>query len=372
MTGHIIMKLFTPFNIGSMQLKHRVVMPPLTRMRAGANDGVLPSLACTYYAQRASSGGLIIAEASQISRQGQGYPQTPGIYTHEQIAGWQNVVKSVKENDAFIFLQLWHVGRISHSSIQGDGKLPVAPSAIKPAGTAFTNTFERVPFETPHALDVDEIKEIVSDYRQAAENAKLAGFDGVEIHAANGYLIQQFLEDKTNKRTDLYGGSIENRSRLLFEVIDAVSSIWANDQIGVRLSPFSDVGDISDSDPEALYKHVITKLSAYDIGYLHLIEPQARAGLTEEVNHSAPKSIASIFRPYFSGPVIASGGFTVETAENTLAAGSADLIAFGRLFISNPDLPKRLSLNAPLNIPDRSTFYGGAERGYTDYSSLNN
>lgn len=363
------MKLFIPFELGSYQLAHRVVMPPLTRMRAGA-DGVPSPLAATYYSQRATEGGLIIAEASQISQQGQGYPQTPGIYTQDQVAGWRTVTEAVKRRGAIIFLQLWHVGRISHSSFQRDGALPVAPSAIRPAGNAFTSTFQRAPFETPRALEPNEIRQIVDDYRRAAENAQQAGFDGIEIHAANGYLLQQFLEDKTNHRNDRYGGSIENRARLLFEVLDAVSEVWPIDRVGIRLSPFSDVGDVADSDPAGLYAFVIKSLADRGISYLHLIEPQVRAGLVEEADHAAPQSVATLFRPMFPGALIASGGFNADAAEQVLAGGAADLIAFGRTFIANPDLPRRLALGAQLNEPDRSTFYGGTERGYTDYPSL--
>lgn len=350
-------------------MAHRVVMPPLTRMRAG-RDGVPSPFAATYYGQRATRGGLIIAEATQISRQGQGYPQTPGIYTADQVAGWRGVVDAVKARSGIFFLQLWHVGRISHSSIQEGGALPVAPSAVAPSGHAFTSTFARVPHETPRALDTSEISVIVNDYRRAAANATLAGFDGIEIHAANGYLLQQFLEDKTNRRTDAYGGSIENRARLLFEVLDAVAEVWPLDRIGVRLSPYSDVGDVGDSDPATLYTCVVRKLAERGIGYLHLIEPQVRAGLTEVPNLAVPVSVATIFRPAFTGPLIASGGFTAESAERALDSGTADLIAFGRAFIANPDLPQRLALGAELNAGDRATHYGGGERGYTDYPAL--
>jgi N-ethylmaleimide reductase len=265
---------------------------------------------------------------------------------------------------------LWHVGRISHSSFQRDGGLPVAPSAIPPAGNAFTSNFQRVPFETPHALELNEIKQIVADYRRAAENARQAGFDGIEIHAANGYLLEQFLADKTNQRNDEYGGSTENRARLLFEVLDAVSEVWPIDRIGVRLSPFSDVNGIADSDPAGLYTYVIKALAARGICYLHLIEPRVRAGVVEEPNDAAPRSVATLFRPVFSGPLIVSGGFTAESAQEALTAGTADLIAFGRAFIANPDLPKRLALGAPLNAPDKSTFYGGGAAGYIDYPAF--
>ena len=363
-------QMFTPFMLGPFQLTHRIVMPPITRMRAGRVDGVPSPLAAIYYGQRATKGGLLIAEATQISQQGQGYPQTPGIYTPDQVAGWQSVTEAVHKQGGVIFLQLWHVGRISHSSLKDNGALPVAPSAIQPTGNAFTSSFQRVPYETPHALELNEIKQIVADYRKAAENAKLAGFDGIEVHAANGYLLEQFLEDKTNKRNDQYGGSIENRARLLFEVLDAVAEVWTADRIGVRLSPFTDLGDIADTDPEKLYTYVIKNLSARGLCYLHLIEPQSRSGLVEETNDAAPQSVAALFRPLFHGPLIASGGFTADSGEQALVTGVADLIALGRAFIANPDLPKRLELGAPLNVPDKTTFYGGAERGYTDYSSL--
>lgn len=364
------MTLSTPFQLGPFQLAHRVVMPPLTRMRAGRTDGVPSPLAAAYYGQRATKGGLIIAEATQISQQGQGYPQTPGIYTPDQVAAWNAVTEAVKNRGGIIFLQLWHVGRISHSAFQQNGALPVAPSAIRPAGNAFTNDFKRVPYETPRALELDEIAQIVADYRKAAENARGAGFDGIEIHAANGYLLQQFLEDKTNHRTDRYGGSIENRARLLFEVLDAVSEVFPIDRIGVRLSPFSNVGDAADSDPMALYTIVVNRLNARKIGFLHLIEARVRAGLVDQTDETAPQSVAALLRPLFPGPFIVSGGFTADTAEQALATGTADLVAFGRAFIANPDLPKRLTAGAQLNAPDRSTFYGGTERGYTDYPSL--
>lgn len=345
-------------------------MPPLTRMRAGAADGVPSPWAAEYYSQRATPGGLIIAEATQISRQGQGYPQTPGIYTDQQVAGWSEVVRKVKERGAFFILQLWHVGRISHTSLQADGRLPVAPSAIAAAGNAFTSTFARVPHEVPHALDVDEIAAIVADYKKAAENAQQAGFDGIEIHAANGYLLQQFLEDSSNHRTDSYGGSVENRARLLFDVLGAVAQVWPMERIGVRLSPFSDVGGMADSDPTALYTHVISALSRAGIGFLDLIEPQSRSGLVAERNMAAPESVCAMFRPLFAGPLIGSGGFTAESAEAALSAGTVDLVGFGRPFIANPDLPERLLMGAELNTPDPKTIYGGAERGYTDYPRL--
>jgi N-ethylmaleimide reductase len=371
MTGHIdgAGALFQPYALGPFQLSHRVVMPPLTRMRASA-EGLPSPFAATYYGQRATLGGLVIAEATQISQQGQGYPQTPGIYTEAQVAGWRPVVDAVKAKGATFFLQLWHVGRQSHSSFQEDGAVPVAPSAIRPAGGTFTKQWKQAAYETPRALELSEIDAIVADYRRAAQNAKDAGFDGVEIHAANGYLLEQFLEDRSNQRTDEYGGSIQNRARLLFRVLDVVAEVWPLDRIGVRLSPYSDVGDVADSDPAALFGHVISELAGRHIAYLHLIEPRVRAGLVDVENEAAPTSVARQFRPQFSGTIISSGGLTASSAAQALSEGIADLVAFGRSFIANPDLPRRLSIGAELNAHDRPTFYGGGERGYTDYLTL--
>ncbi|WP_250481726.1 alkene reductase [Caballeronia sp. NCTM5] len=365
------MRLFSPLKVGPFNLEHRVVMPPLTRMRASA-DGVPSPFAAVYYGQRATEGGLIIGEATQISRQGQGYPQTPGIFTAAQVAGWQEVTRAVHEKGGVMFLQLWHVGRISHSSLQENGALPVAPSAVRPAGNAFTPSFGRVPFETPHALEVVEIQKIISDYRNAAAHAKEAGFDGVEVHGANGYLLQQFLEDKTNRRIDSYGGTVENRARLLFEVLDAVAEVWPIERIGVRLSPYCQVGDIEDSNPEELYSYVTERLSVERISYLHLIESQTSWATASAGSVKGPSlaSVASLFRPHFTGPIIASGGFSPDSAEEALKADTVDMIAFGRPFIANPDLPRRLQLGAALNLADSSTFYGGGEKGYTDYPRL--
>lgn len=345
-------------------------MPPLTRMRAGLVDRVPSPLAATYYGQRATQGGLLIAEATQVTQQGQGYPQTPGIYTDAQVAAWKQVTEAVKAKGATFFLQLWHVGRISHSSFQPDNAQPVAPSAIALPGETFTNSWKRAPYETPRALETNEIAGLVEDYRRAAQGAKDAGFDGVEIHAANGYLLDQFLQDRTNQRQDAYGGSMGNRMRLLLDVVDAVAQVWPLERIGVRLSPFGENGDIADSEPQTLWSEVARALSARGIGYLHLIEPRSRAGLKEDIDNNAPQSVAALLRPAFAGPLIASGGFTAETAEQVLQAGAADLVAFGRAFIANPDLPSRLAMGAPLNSHNRPTFYGGDARGYTDYPAL--
>jgi N-ethylmaleimide reductase len=339
-------------------------------MRSTQPGDVPNALNAEYYAQRSSQGGLLISEATQISLQGKGYPAAPGIHSPEQVGGWRLVTDAVHARGGFIFLQLWHVGRISHSSMHPEAGLPVSASAIAPndGGKAFTANFEQVPFETPRALAIEELPSIVEDYRRAAENANAAGFDGVEVHSANGYLLDQFLEDGTNHRTDAYGGSIENRARLLMEVMDAVIAVWGKDRVGVRLSPYGKFSDMHDSDPVALFSYVLRQLSARGIAYAHVIEPRAGGG-GEAVNDSAPNT-ASIFRSAFDGVLISAGGYTRESAEQTVAAGLADAIAFGRLFIANPDLPERLRLDAPLNRPDRATFYGGAEKGYTDYPAL--
>ncbi|MDE1994920.1 MAG: alkene reductase [Rhizobiaceae bacterium] len=351
--------LFSPLSLGSLELAHRVVMAPLTRMRAGQPGNIPSPMNADYYAQRASRGGLIISEGSQIAPSGQGMPATPGIHEPEQIAGWKAVTDAVHAKRGRIFLQLWHVGRISHSSHQPDGALPIAPSAIAASGNATTASFERVPFETPRALETDEIPWLVETYGQAAANAKEAGFDGVEIHGANGYLIEQFLQARSNQRTDRYGGSIENRTRFLLEVIDAVASVWDADRVGVRLSPFGVANDSGDDDPLRLYGHVIRELDRLHLAYLHLIEPRASGAGQAEVDHKNVPSAAELFRPAWSGKLIAAGNFRPEAAEAALAAGHADAIAFGRLFIANPDLPERIRLGAPLNPYHRPTFYGG-------------
>ncbi len=359
--------LFSPLRIGAYELAHRIVMAPLTRMRAQQPGNIPGALNAVYYGQRATPGGLIIAEGTQISPEGQGFPGSPGIHSPDQVAGWRLVVDAVHRKGGLIFLQLWHAGRISHSSLQPNGQPPVAPSEEAPAGNTMTASGEQVEFETPRSLDIFEIPRLIEDYRQAAKNAMAAGFDGVEVHGANGYLLDQFLQDRTNQRNDEYGGSIENRERLLFEVVDAVINVWGKERVGVRLSPYGTFNDISDSSPIALFTDVITGLSSRQLAYLHLIEPRSSAsGVSDEVNATAP-AIAKLFRNAFTGTLIAAGGFTKETGEKALAECTADAIAFGRLFISNPDLPRRLQLDAALNPYSRATFYGGDERGYTDY-----
>ncbi|MFC7398377.1 alkene reductase [Chelatococcus sp. GCM10030263] len=362
--------LFSPLSIGSHELSHRVVMAPLTRMRAGRPGNVPHALNVEYYRQRASKGGLIIAEGTQISPSGQGMPATPGIHSPEQIAGWRDVTDAVHAEGGLIFLQLWHVGRISHSSHQPAGALPVAPSAIAAAGNAFTASFERVPFETPRALETAEIPALVESYATAARNAEAAGFDGVEIHGANGYLLEEFLQSRTNQRTDAYGGSIENRARLVVEVASAVAGVWGPERVGIRLSPFGIANDSGEADPMPLYSHVIRELAKLRLGYLHLIEPRASGAGQAEVDHKDVPSAAELFRPIWPNVLIAAGNFRADTAEAAVAEGKADAIAFGRLFIANPDLPERLRRGAPLNPYNRATFYGGGVEGYIDYPAL--
>ena len=353
--------LFQPGRLGALTLPNRIVMAPLTRSRTGS-AGIPGPMNATYYGQRASA-GLIIAEATQISPQGQGYAYTPGVHDEAQVEGWKLVTDAVHRNGGRIVLQLWHVGRISHESLQPGGALPVAPSALRPEGQAFTEAGFQ-PHPTPRALETDEIAGIVEDYRKAAANAKRAGFDGVEIHAANGYLIDQFLRDKTNRRTDRYGGSIENRTRFLLEVAEAVTGVWGGDRVGVRISPVSPANDIADSDPQALFNHAVAALDRFGLAYLHVVE-----GATGGARDNAAFDFEALRRA-FRGAYIANNGFDKALAESTLAAGRADFIAFGRPFIANPDLVERLRTGAPLAEPDRTTFYGGDAHGYTDYPAL--
>ncbi|UEM05387.1 alkene reductase [Skermanella rosea] len=362
--------LFTPVRVGAVSLSHRIVMPPLTRMRSRQPGDVPQPMNAQYYAQRATQGGLIIAEATDVSEQARGYPGAPGIYSAEQVQGWRLVTDAVHAKGGVIFLQVWHTGRISHSSMQPGGALPVAPSAVAAAGTHMTRTFEPVAFETPRALREDELPGIVDDFRRAAVNAREAGFDGIEIHSANGYLIDQFLQTGTNRRKDRYGGSIGNRARLLLEIVDAVGAAWSSDRVGVRLSPWGRFNDMSDEDPGALFDHVTTELGTRGLAYLHLVEPRADQNSdTNALDPEAPDA-SSRFKKSFGGTIIAAGGFTRETAPQAVAEGKADLVAFGRLFVANPDLVERLRRGAPLNRYDRPTFYGGDARGYIDYPAL--
>ncbi len=360
--------MFTPVKLGSIELKNRLVMAPLTRMRAIAGDVPNP-LAKTYYSQRASA-GLIITEATQISPLGMGYPATPGIYSAEQTAAWKEIVQAVHAKEGSIVAQLWHVGRISHSSLHPEQGLPEAPSPIAPAGQTYGADWQLHDYETPKAMTGDDIARLLKDYELAAQNAKTAGFDGVEIHAANGYLLDQFLQDKTNQRTDEYGGSVENRLRLLGEVIEAVAKVFPSDRIGVRLSPYGSFNDISDSDPVALFSAVINKLNTCNLAYVHMIEPRSTsAGGNDQINEGAPVT-SEMFRKAYQGQFISAGGYDQAMGEKVLEEGLADAVAYGRLYISNPDLAERFEKGAPLNPYNRATFYGGAEVGYTDYPAL--
>jgi N-ethylmaleimide reductase len=361
--------LFTPLQLGALRLAHRVVMAPLTRMRAG--PGAVPRpLNVTYYAQRASEGGLLISEGAPISPTAHGMPNTPGIHSAAQVAGWRAVTDAVHARGGLIFCQLWHVGRISHRSHQPGGGLPIAPSAIRPQGQAFTADFQRVPFETPRAIATAEIPALVDSYRQAARNAMEAAFDGVEIHAANGYLLEEFLQRRSNQRDDAYGGPIEHRARLVIEVAQAVADVSGADRVGIRLSPYGIANDSGEDDALPLYTHVIGALGRLGLAYLHLIEPRASGAGQAEVDHQGVPSGAATFRPVWPGVLITAGNFRADSAAATLAAGDADAIAFGRLFIANPDLPARLRLGAPLNAYQRATFYGGDAEGYTSYPGL--
>jgi len=354
--------LLSPYKLGELELPNRIVMAPLTRQRAGKGN-VPYQLNAEYYVQRATA-GLIIAEATQVSPQGQGYPNTPGIHSAEQVAGWRLVTDAVHQHAGRIYLQLWHVGRISHPDFQPDGALPLAPSAIAPKGQAMTYEGMK-PFVTPRALETWEIPEIVEQYRKGAENALEAGFDGVEVHAANGYLIDQFLRDGTNQRTDKYGGSIENRARLLVEVTEAVTNVWGANRVGVRLSPSGTYNDMRDSNPLETFGYAAQALNKFGLAYLHIFE-----AIEADIRHGATVVPTSHLKERFQGTLIVNGGYDKNKGDAVLASGAADLVAFGTLYIANPDLPQRFALNAPLNQPDPTTFYGGGEKGYIDYPAI--
>jgi N-ethylmaleimide reductase len=357
--------VFSPFALGPLPLPNRLVMAPMTRNRAGPGNVPGP-LSTTYYAQRASA-GLIVAEASQVSPQGVGYPDTPGIHSAEQTAGWKKITQAVHEAGGRIFLQLWHVGRISHPALQPDGALPVAPSAIAPAGQAWTREGLK-PYVTPRALETGELPGIVERFRQGAANARAAGFDGVEVHAAHGYLLDQFLRDKTNRRTDRYGGSALNRARLLVEVMEAVAGEWGAERVGVHLSPTNlAFNDIADSDPASTFATVVGALDRIGLGYLHLVEQAP-----EDPPASGPRLDAAFFRPLWRTALAANKSYDLARANAVLARGAADLVSFAKLFLANPDLPERLRRSGPFNAAERKTFYGGGAAGYTDYPALGN
>ncbi len=348
--------LFAPYTLGNLQLSNRLVMAPMTRNRADQHTAP-HALNVEYYRQRATA-GLIITEASQVSAEGVGYPATPGIYSEEQISGWRDVADAVHAEGGHIFIQLWYCGRISHPSLLPDNQTPVAPSAIRPAGDAFTLSGPQ-PFVEPRELNVDEIQQIVAQYREAAAAAKQAGFDGVEVHGANGYLIDQFLRDGSNRRSDEYGGSVQNRMRFLNEVLDAVCEIWPAGRVGLRLSPENSFNDMADSDPQAHFSYFIEQLNGRQLAYLHLLEG-------DMMNKQRALDYRAL-RNLYQGVYMANNSYDRTRALATLANGDADLIAIGVPFLANPDLVYRYQHDLPLNEPDMDTFYGGDEHGYTDY-----
>lgn len=351
--------LFTPLSLGPLILNNRLAMAPLTRNRS-TPEGVPTALNVEYYRQRAGA-GLLISEGTCISPQAVGYPLTPGIWSDAQVAGWKTVTEAVHQAGGRIFCQLWHVGRVSHPSLQPEGQLPLAPSAIAPAGEAVTYQGMQT-FVTPRALETAELPGIVDQYRHAAAQAKAAGFDGVEVHAANGYLLDEFLRDGSNQRTDAYGGDVDNRARLLLEVLEAVCEDWGADRVGVRLSPIQPFNDMRDSNPQGTFSRVVELLNRFGLAYLHLTE----------MGKDAPGAAGPHFDPLtlrdtWKGVLMTNAGYDRDSANAVLAAGRADLVAFGALYIANPDLPARFRAGAPLNTPDPATFYGGDAKGYTDY-----
>ncbi len=357
-------KLMSPAQVGPYPISHRVVLAPLTRMRAEA--GAIPGdLMVEYYRQRTSRGGFMIAEATIAAPDGSGYLGSPGLYDDSQVAGWKKVTDAVHANGGVIFSQLYHAGRQSNAQLQPGGGAPVGPSEIPHGGVAYTEA-GWVPNTPNRALTIPEIHGLVDGFRAAAQRALQAGFDGVELHAANGYLFDQFLQDGSNKRTDIYGGSFENRFRFLREATAAVISVFGTDRVAVRLAPSGTFGDMSDWDSAGLFTYVARELSKMKIGYLHLIEPRV-IGNTDDENANPAPVASQLLRKHFEGTIIAAGGFTGASAEAILQAGDADLVAFGRHFVSNPDLPDRLRNNLPLTPYVRDTFFGGTEIGYTDY-----
>jgi N-ethylmaleimide reductase len=348
--------LLTPYHLGGLRLGNRMVLSPMTRSRAVAGNVPNP-IAAQYYVQRASA-GLQITEGTQVSPQGVGYIRTPGIHTAEQVAGWKRVTDAVHAAGGTIFAQLWHVGRVSHPDFHG-GELPVAPSALPVEGEAFTQN-GRVKIPTPRALAAHEIPGIVEQFRKAAENAKAAGFDGVELHGANGYLLDQFLRDGANQRTDEYGGTIRNRARLPLEVTAAVIDVWGPERVGYKMSPAFSGYSMSDSNPPETFTYLATQLSALNLGYLHVTE-RAMPGQTR---------VTPLLREVFNGTLMVNGGYDATSGNAAIASGEADLVAFGVPFLANPDLPRRYREHAPLNAADQATFYSGEERGYVDYPAL--
>jgi N-ethylmaleimide reductase len=363
-----VRKIFSPVQIGAITLGHRIVMAPLTRSRSVQPGDVPGDLMVEYYRQRASEGGLIISEATSISVSGRGWFGAPGMYSDEQVAGWKRITGAVHAKGGRIFSQLWHTGRAAHVEMTG-GAPPVTPSVVAPFEGLVSAPSGWLKPSPPRALNLSEIPIIIEDYRQAAERAKAAGFDGVELHGANGYLPDQFLQDGSNKRTDAYGGSIENRSRFLLEVLQALASVWGNNRVAVRIGPGGAFNGMSDSNPTALFNYLAEQLNGIGLSYLHIIEPRIK-GNTLIAEGQSPVA-AEQLRKIFKGKIIAAGGFEPETAEAVLEKGDADLVAFGRHFLANPDLPMRIKLGVPLNHYDRKTFYTFDSRGYTDYPFYN-
>ena len=362
MSEHHHQALFEPLQLGSVTVKNRVLMAPLTRNRAKP-DGTPWAVAEEYYAQRASA-GLIFTEATQISAMGKGYINTPGIYRDEHVVAWRNITKAVHAAGGKIALQLWHVGRISHSSLLPDNADPIAPSAIQAKSQTFIET-GMVDVSPPRAMTLDDIKTVIEEYRRAAENAKAAGFDAVEVHAANGYLLDQFIRDGSNQRDDEYGGSVENRIRLLLEVVEAVIDVYGADKVGVRLSPTGGFNDMHDSDPKQTFVTAVKALNKYGLAFLHVVEE-----FPGEDANTEDQAVNKAVRDAWSGPYIANGGLDAAKASQLVESGDADAVTFGRPFIANPDLPKRIRTGADWNEPDQETFYGGDEKGYTDYPTL--
>lgn len=365
--------LFQPLQVGPYQLAHRVAMAPLTRSRAGQPGNVPNAMNVEYYRQRASA-ALIVTEASQISQQGQGYAWTPGIHSAAQIDGWRSVSDAVHKEGGTIFLQLWHVGRVSHPVFQPGGAAPVAPSAIRAPGKTFiVNTDgggEWADVPEPQALTIEQIAAIVDDYRQAARNAIAAGMDGVEIHAGNGYLIDQFINSSSNRRTDAYGGTPEKRARFLLDVVAAVCDEIGSDRVAVRLTPMGRFMGMGDDTPERTFGHIVAQLNAWPLAYLHLVEPAVVGTAKDENVDPRWDALMIALRHTYHGVLMLAGGYDAHSAEQAIANGRADLIAFGRPFLANPDLPARIAGGHSLNTPDPATFFGGAEVGYTDYPAL--
>jgi N-ethylmaleimide reductase len=366
------LKLFTPVQLGSLKLKHRVVMAPLTRSRTEQPGGIPGDMMVQYYSDRASDGGLIIGEATNISLTARGWFGAPGFYADQQVEGWKRVVSAIHAKNGFVFAQLWHTGRSSHFDNQ-DGNTPVSAS-VDPSYWEDPNHLVSAPSgwvqPSPHrALDISEIPGIIEDYRKAAVRAKAAGFDGVEVHAGNGYLLDQFLQDGSNKRTDSYGGSIENRSRFLLEVVEAITSVWGGDHVAVRIAPGGTWNHMKDSNPAALFTYVAEQLNRFGLAYLHIIEPRVKGNVT--INKGQGPIAAEQLRKAFKGKIIAAGGFEPETAEATIENGIADAVAFGRHFVANPDLPLRIREGLALTPYDRDTFYSFDSVGYNDYAFVN-